>query len=580
MLMDARRLAARLVRVLHEDTYCVVVDKPAGLAVAPRETGESAAAEVVAALIGSGPLHVAWPLEQHVSGILILAKSAEAVGRLRDALAAPSAGCEYTAVLRGRVDKGRRPVTAGPRPRGGSGKATSSKHGRAGQTAPSEISPLQARLISRRQDLSLVTFSHPAKRTAEVRAGVTMLGEHGMLVLGDVPRKGRQPHERPGARIFLHRTAVRFKHPYTNRRVSLNVPPPPVFQAALGRADLIEDVLHTALAARLGFLLDARTDAFRLLVGEAEGAPGLVVEALGPVIILQAHEGKFVGDEDRVRRIAKWYGRRLGASAVYHKQFIKERGTRSRPRRSDASEPVPRGATGLTQPGSEARVDPTPLIGTACPEEYAIEENELRFLVRPYDGLSAGLFLDHRDNRKRVRELSAGRRVLNTFAYTCGFSVAAAAGGAVRTVSVDLSKRALEWGKRNFTANSLPLDDHLFICSEVFEYFKRARRQEQIFDLIILDPPTFSTSKEPRRVFSISSDLEPLIRAALEVLAPDGLVLLSTNNRTRSVAWLKEQAARAAIGASRRFTVLGAPALPPDFAADRDYAKTLLARFA
>jgi len=560
MLMVARRLAARLVRVLHEDTHYVVVDKPAGLAVAPREPGVSAAAEVVAAVIGGGPLHVAWPLEQHVSGILILAKSAEAAGRLQGALVAPSAGCGYTAVLRGRVDKGRRPLTAGPRPRAGFGKATPSKQGRAGQAGPSEISPLQARLISRRQDLSLVTFSHPAKRTAEVRADVTMLGEHGMLVLGDVPRKGRQPHERPGARIFLHRTAARFKHPYTNRKVTLNVPPPPVFQAALGRADLIEDVLHTALAARLGFLFDAGGDAFRLIAGEAEGAPGLVVEALGSVVILQTHEGKFIGDGDRVRRIAKWYHRRLGASAVYHKQFVKERGGGAATR--------------------QEAIDPTPLIGTACPEEFAVEENGLRFLVRVYDGLSTGLFLDHRDNRKRVRELAAGKRVLNTFAYTCGFSIAAAAGGAARTVSVDLSKRALEWGKRNFAANGLSLDDHLFLCSEVFDYFKRARRQEQVFDLIILDPPTFSTSKEPRRVFSLASDLEPLIRAALEVLAPGGLVLLSTNNRTRSVAWLKEQAAKAAFGASRRFTVLGTPALPPDFAADRDYAKTVLARFA
>jgi len=110
-------------------------------------------------------------------------------------------------------------------------------------------------------------------------------------------------------------------------------------------------------------------------------------------------------------------------------------------------------------------------------EEYAVLENGIRFLVRPHDGHSTGLFLEHRDNRKRVRRLAAGRNMLNAFAYTCGFSVAAALGGAAGTVSVDVSKKYLEWGKCNFAANELNLADHRFICSDIFDYYRRARRR-------------------------------------------------------------------------------------------------------
>src|SRR5436190_23538728 len=108
--------------------------------------------------------------------------------------------------------------------------------------------------------------------------------------------------------------------------------------------------------------------------------------------------------------------------------------------------------------------DSTPWIGAPAAAEFAVMENRMRFLVRPFDGYSTGLFLEHRDNRSRIREMSVGKRVLNLSAYTCGFSVAAALGGGA-TTSVDVAVKFLEWGKRNFDENGVLLDGHTFICS-------------------------------------------------------------------------------------------------------------------
>ena len=107
-----------------------------------------------------------------------------------------------------------------------------------------------------------------------------------------------------------------------------------------------------------------------------------------------------------------------------------------------------------------------------------------------------GLFLDQRDNRRRIRAQARGKDVLNLFAYTCGFSVAAAAGGAASTVSVDLSPKALEWGRANFALSHLDPSDHQFIKSDAFDYLRRAARQGKRFDIIILDPSELRPRQE------------------------------------------------------------------------------------
>jgi 23S rRNA (cytosine1962-C5)-methyltransferase len=120
--------------------------------------------------------------------------------------------------------------------------------------------------------------------------------------------------------------------------------------------------------------------------------------------------------------------------------------------------------------------------------------------------------------------------VLNTFAYTCGFSVAAARAGA-KTTSIDLSRKYLEWGKRNFAANGIDLAGHELLNGDVFDWLRRLAKKQRRFEVIVLDPPTFSRSKE-HGVFRAESDFGKLVRAALTVLAPSGVLFACTNAAT------------------------------------------------
>jgi 23S rRNA (cytosine1962-C5)-methyltransferase len=144
-------------------------------------------------------------------------------------------------------------------------------------------------------------------------------------------------------------------------------------------------------------------------------------------------------------------------------------------------------------------------------------------------GYSVGLFIDQRENRRFVRDLAPGT-LLNCFAYTCSFSVAAATVGA-KTVSVDLSKKSLSRGRENFALNSLPTTDHRFLADDVMEVLPRLARKGEKFDAIILDPPTFSRSHRGK-AFQVEQDFETLLLAALEVAERNAQILLSTNCST------------------------------------------------
>jgi 23S rRNA (cytosine1962-C5)-methyltransferase len=141
-------------------------------------------------------------------------------------------------------------------------------------------------------------------------------------------------------------------------------------------------------------------------------------------------------------------------------------------------------------------------------------------------GYSVGLFPDQRENRHFLRQ-NPPQKLLNCFAYTCSFSVAAASGGA-RTVSIDLSKKSLTRGRENFALNSLPTTEHRFLTDDVFTLLPRLARRGEKFDAIILDPPTFSRSWRGR-AFQVERDFEPLLMAALDVAERDCRILLSTN---------------------------------------------------
>ncbi|TKK65253.1 methyltransferase domain-containing protein [Ilyomonas limi] len=161
-------------------------------------------------------------------------------------------------------------------------------------------------------------------------------------------------------------------------------------------------------------------------------------------------------------------------------------------------------------------------------EFFAVEESDLKFLVNLTDYVDTGLFPDHRITRQLVREHAACKRVLNLFCYTGSFSVYAAAGGAASVTSVDLSKTYLGWAEDNFALNHFTQKDkYHFVHADVKQYLKTLR--ENSFDLVIMDPPTFSNSKRMNDFLDIQRDHVELLNDVLAATTAAGIVYFSTN---------------------------------------------------
>lgn len=157
-----------------------------------------------------------------------------------------------------------------------------------------------------------------------------------------------------------------------------------------------------------------------------------------------------------------------------------------------------------------------------------VQEGKARLLVNLTDYLDTGLFLDHRPIRHKIGQQSANKSMLNLFAYTCSASLQAALGGATNTVSVDLSNTYLLWGKKNFALNGLDERHHQFIEADVLSWLKQCRDK---FDMIFIDPPTFSNSKKTQDVFDVQRDHVELLTLAMRLLKPNGICYFSTNFR-------------------------------------------------
>jgi 23S rRNA (cytosine1962-C5)-methyltransferase len=159
--------------------------------------------------------------------------------------------------------------------------------------------------------------------------------------------------------------------------------------------------------------------------------------------------------------------------------------------------------------------------------EFIVQEGGLQFLVNLSDYLDTGLFLDHRITRQMVRDLSLQKRVLNLFCYTGSFSQYALAGHATEVVSVDLSKTYLDWAERNRQLNFPQLQNHQTVQADVMQYVKEL--PEESFDLIVMDPPTFSNSKRMEDFLDIQRDHAGLINDCMRTLTGGGILFFSTN---------------------------------------------------
>lgn len=210
------------------------------------------------------------------------------------------------------------------------------------------------------------------------------------------------------------------------------------------------------------------------------------------------------------------------------------------------------------------RVSPVLMEGDAAATlQTVVTERGIRYGIDFGAGYSAGLFIDQRANRAFVRAL-APRRLLNTFAYTCSFSVVAAMAGA-QTVSIDLSKKSLDRGRLNFELNGIAMENHRFLADDVLDVLPRLERRGEKFDAIILDPPTFSRGNRGRR-WQVAEQIETLLQAALEVAAPGAAILISTNC-TKLDRIALERAARFALKLVRRSGEFHHEPSLPDFPA-------------
>jgi 23S rRNA (cytosine1962-C5)-methyltransferase len=414
-------------------------------------------------------------------------------------------------------------------------------------------------------------------RTHQIR--VHAAGQ-GFPILGDTLYGGA-----PAPRLCLHATELALEHPATGQTT--------VFRAV----SAFDDADNARSSLRAGLIEPEATNAYRILHGAADGRPGWYVERFGDYLLSQGQQPPTASQQAELGRLMKMLSARGACHRILRRQ-------------------VCRAASG--------RAWPEAVLGEAPPERFAIRENGIRFEISFSEGCSVGLFLDQRDNRRRLltghiaagfalraeggapergsAELEPGGglpgqttgdrshtspfilhpspgEVLNAFAYTCGFSVCAAKTGA-RTTSIDLSKRYLEWGRRNFTLNQLDAGGHDFLYGDALGWLRRLRRKERRFDVILLDPPTFSQSRESG-VFRAQKDYEGLVGAALPLLRGGGVLFASTN----AADWPPEQflaaLARPLEAARRPILQRHYAPQPPDFPVARSepaYLKTVWLR--
>jgi len=277
------------------------------------------------------------------------------------------------------------------------------------------------------------------------------------------------------------------------------------------------DTLIDTAAGKRKQLLDM-TNALRLVNGKADGLPGIAIDRYDKHFVIQKFPGasKYTDIEQITGFIAKKYDPDF--------LILKDR--------SIKIESTP--ADGFT----------SRIIISKTGSKTVVTENGFRFRVDVNDTLNAGLFLDMRANRALVGSISKNKAVLNCFSYTCAFGVYCRKCSASRVVNVDINKKNLLCGEKNYSLNNIVWDNNEFIKAACADYIKVALKRGNFFDIIILDPPTFSRSG--RKIFSVKKDFSQLIESALKILNPKGRLFVATNCSDVSHALLESFVRKAA----------------------------------
>jgi 23S rRNA (cytosine1962-C5)-methyltransferase len=474
-------------------------------------------------------------LDKETSGLLVFSKTTEANRSLTQQFTAGAVRKEYALQTASRPAKAK--FTARSNLKRLGERYVSQRGGVSGDDAETEFESIGE------NELGFQVVARPRTgRTHQIRVHAA---ENGFPILGDTLYGGA-----PYLRLCLHARGIRFRHPVKDETLKFEL-----FQSF--------NAPGWACLRRGGFIVPDETNAFRAIHGAGDGFRDWYVDEFGDYLLSQSPEEL---SSERQRYLAAW----ASGKTIYHKI------TTPRVREKTVEETSPRHIAGAPAAGA-----------------FTIRENGVQHEINFAEGYSVGIFLDQRDNRRRLltnyiapdflmRDGGLkGAEVLNTFAYTCAFSVCAALAGA-RVTSLDLSKKYLDWGRRNFELNKLDPAAHDFIYGDVFDWLKRFAKKQRLFDVVLLDPPTFSKSRQSG-LFRAEEDYSRLVSEALKVLKRGGVLFASSN----AARWAPEDFVRqirdAVAKAGRKTFREQYIPQPPDFPITKQepaYLKTLWLKFA
>jgi 23S rRNA (cytosine1962-C5)-methyltransferase len=523
MAFEALFPAFRAERILHDQGGLLIVDKPPGIVVHggdEQQAGDliSRLKSVLSARGVGDYLGVHQRLDVGTSGALAFTRDPALNAAIAEQMEGHTVERTYVAVI------GYGPGKSGLRATGSLEHRLETKQGRTrvvksgGQRAFTNY-----RILERVRDRALIELRPETGRTHQLRV---QLAHAGAPIAGDTQYGGA-----PAERLFLHARDLVFKTP----SVRCTAPVPDSFADALhGRAPSLGSParLREALADAgcLRAPLLPVSEAFRVVNDLGDGLPGVCVDRYGDFAVLSLSSDEASARSQELAELLVSYG----ARGVYLKQRA-----RADLRREAHAELAPK----------------TPVSGAPALGALTVQENQVRFGVSLDEGLSCGLFLDQRDNRARIAAFCGGRKVLNLFSYTCSFSVYAALASAERVTSVDLSGHALARGRANFQLNGLDPEAHAFVQTDALEWLVRAGKRGEKFGVVILDPPSFSTSGKGK-TFRVADGYQRALALVFGVLEPGGRVLAVTNHRKTSLLAFRKIAHDAARDAGREITQL------------------------
>jgi 23S rRNA (cytosine1962-C5)-methyltransferase len=293
--------------------------------------------------------------------------------------------------------------------------------------------------------------------------------------------------------------------------------------------------LSAALARRQKFYFSEETTAFRVFNGEGDGIGGLTIDHYDGYYLFQWYSKGIYAFHEEIYRA---FSQITVSKGVYQKRRY--------------------------QIGGKVIEEDSFVSGERFDQTFPVKESGLSLHANLNDGAMTGFFLDQRNVRKQIMELyGRNRRVLNTFSYTGAFSVFAAKGGSLSTTSIDLAKRSLEKTKANFILNDIKLEANEIVVDEISAYFAAAKEEGKRYDLIILDPPSYSRSKNFS--FSAQKDYTALVEQALPILDKNGILMASTNCSLFDMKEFQEMVKKGFRKFNRKYRVLESFQLPADF---------------